>query len=95
MIYILLFIITIEGYVIYNLLTKVERYERVLLNQSQLISYLSNTIYEMNVKLKEIDNKGTFESDDEVGFFFSELKQMQSTLNQFLETDVPKEKNPS
>ena len=34
-------------------------------------------------KLKEVDHKGSFKSDDEVGFFFEEIKQIQDTLNQF------------
>jgi hypothetical protein len=93
MIYLLLLVITVECYVIYNLLMKVEKYEKTLLEQSQFLNGLFDVIYDMNIKLKEIDDKGTFESDDEVGFFFTELKQMQSTLNQFIENDVSKEEN--
>lgn len=37
-----------------------------------------------NRKLKEIDYKGSFESDDEVGFFYIELKKIQQELNEFL-----------
>jgi hypothetical protein len=50
------------------------------------ISYLnkiSDIIEFSDKKLKEVDRKGSFESDDEVGFFFEEIKQIQSTLNQF------------
>jgi hypothetical protein len=38
-----------------------------------------------NKKLKEIDYKGSFESDDEVGFFFKELKNIQEDINKFLQ----------
>ena len=34
-------------------------------------------------KLKEIDAKGSFESDDEVGFFFQQLKALQEILDTF------------
>jgi hypothetical protein len=34
-------------------------------------------------KLQEIDHKGTFKSDDEVGFFFKSIKQIQNILNDF------------
>lgn len=34
-------------------------------------------------KLKEIDARGTFETDDEVGIFFTNLKYMQQLLNNF------------
>ena len=34
-------------------------------------------------RLKKVDAKGTFKSDDEVGFFFQEIKQIQDILNDF------------
>ena len=37
------------------------------------------------IKLKEIDLRGAFESDDEVGFFFKELKAIQEDINNFLQ----------
>ena len=42
----------------------------------------------INNQLKQIDNKGTFEADDEVGFFFTELKELNSILNNIFETEV-------
>ena len=33
--------------------------------------------------MKEIDAKGSFESDDEVGFFFEQMKILQQQLNDF------------
>jgi hypothetical protein len=42
-------------------------------------------IDDANKKLKEIDYKGSFESDDEVGFFFKELKNIQDDINKFLQ----------
>ena len=40
-------------------------------------------IRSLDKKLKEIDARGTFSSDDEVGFFFQSIKQLQETLNGF------------
>jgi len=34
-------------------------------------------------RLKEIDAKGTFKSDDEVGFFFDQITEIQKILNEF------------
>ena len=34
-------------------------------------------------KIKEIDSKGTFTGDDEVGYFFQQLKYLQEQLNNF------------
>ena len=58
---------------------------------------LSERIEEADIKLRELDNKGTFESDDEVGYFFDFLKRMIgniNVLNQQVESinDTKKEK---
>lgn len=37
----------------------------------------------MDVRLKQIDSKGTFAADDEIGWFFDQIKVMQSKLNNF------------
>ena len=47
-----------------------------------------DTLRELNAtitdkKLKEIDNKGSFESDDKIGFFFKAIKHIQDILNDF------------
>ena len=46
--------------------------------------------------MKTIDDKGTFESDDEVGFFFEQLKGLQLLLDDVFENeeteDAKKEK---
>ena len=37
------------------------------------------------LNLKLIDEKGTFEADDEVGFFFEELKEIGKLLDNLFE----------
>ena len=44
---------------------------------------LSNTIKASEQKIKEVDAKGIFSSDDEVGFFMQTLKYLQDQLNNF------------
>jgi len=82
--------VVILGYTTFNLLRKLEKQEDVINNQAEILaSYLSylNKISDIiefsDKKLKEVDHKESFKSDDEVGFFFEEIKQIQSTLNQF------------
>ena len=36
-------------------------------------------------KLKTIDDSGHFESDDEIGFFFNQVKNMQSLFDELFE----------
>ena len=59
----------------------INAYENIILN-------ISNTIETIKIQLKTIDDKGTFESDDEVGFFFSEIKQLGNDLENLFETEV-------
>ena len=42
---------------------------------------LKTRMNESNSKLKQIDRMGSFESDDETGFIFSELRDMVDELN--------------
>jgi hypothetical protein len=90
LIYILIVFILILMYTTYNLLRKNEKLEDIIENQSKILSgymtYLnkiSDIIDHSNKRLKEIDTKGSFESDDEIGFFFEQLKSIQQILNQF------------
>jgi len=62
-------------------LKRINNYEEIILN-------INNTIENIKHQLKIIDNKGTFESDDEVGFFFDEIKQLGNELNNLFETEV-------
>ena len=80
---ILAILVIILGYFTWNLMRKVEKYEDVAQFQQNYIENLSNVIRESSKKIKEIDANGTFESDDEVGYFFGMLKEVQSILDEF------------
>jgi hypothetical protein len=41
----------------------------------------------MNKEIKKIDHKGSFESDDEVGYFYKEFKRIINELNTLGEED--------
>lgn len=76
-------IIVLLVYTNYNLLKKNEKCEDIIKSYENYMVNLSNTIDFSNNKLKEIDRKGTFDSDDEIGFFFQQLKYLQEQLNDF------------
>lgn len=80
---ILVVILIVSSYIIRNLLFKLEKFEDVVENQAQYITAVGDLIKDSNEKLKEVDSKGTFKSDDEVGYFFETLKQIQHNLDQF------------
>ena len=73
---ILTIITTILGFALFNLLKKNETLE-------DFISKQSDAINECDKRVKEIDTRGTFSSDDEIGWFFKEIKKIQEALNEF------------
>ena len=65
----------------YNLLKNYEQSEEYVENLETWVNEFSKTITDMNRELKKIDGKGSFESDDEVGYFYKELKRIIHQLN--------------
>jgi len=80
---ILSIMVVILGYTTFNLLRKNEKQEDILLGYMSYLNKISDIIEISDKKLKEVDAKELFKSDDEVGFFFESIKQIQSILNQF------------
>ena len=71
------------GFITWNLMKKVEKYEDIAQYQQNYIDNLSTIIGESEKRLQEVDQRGTFQSDDEVGFFFNTIKEIQRVLDQF------------
>jgi uncharacterized membrane protein YukC len=84
--FILLIVIiaAVIGYIIWNLLTKVEKLETVIDAQEKYILDFYNLVKTSEDKIKEIDSKQLFQSDDEVGFFFTNLKTIQEALSDYI-----------
>jgi len=80
---ILSILVVILGFTTFNLLMKNEQAEDIIMSQDTFISKFMDTVNKADAKLKQIDHKGSFESDDEIGFFFKEVKNIQATLNEF------------
>lgn len=74
-------------YGIYNTIRKLEKLEEVVDTQVVYIRKISDIISDSRDNINKLDQKGAFESDDEVGSFFKSLKQIQQILNTFI---VPK-----
>ena len=73
---ILTIITTILCFALFNLLKKNEILEDFISKQSEAVRACDN-------RLKEIDNKNIFYADDEIGWFFQEVKKIQEALNEF------------
>ena len=80
--YILLSAIAITlGWTTFNLTRKVERLETWIESYAQRIQDTQRV-------LKEIDQKGNFEADDEVGVIFTAIKEAIDELNEITETEL-------
>ena len=73
-------IITASFFIIRNLLKKIENTEDVIKEYEDFISKQSEAINACDVRLKEIDDKGIFYSDDEIGWFFKRSSKKSKKL---------------
>ena len=76
-------LVLILGYTTFNLMRKNEKAEDVINSYQTYIIDVTETIEFIDVRLKEIDEKGAFKSDDEIGFFFERIKLLNTTLKSF------------
>tara|TARA_Y100000593_G_scaffold74764_1_gene137769 strand:+ start:278 stop:577 length:300 start_codon:yes stop_codon:yes gene_type:complete len=77
---ILFIIIIILGFFFKKALDRISYYE-------ELYTDLDSVVNESSEKLKLIDDSGHFESDDEIGFIFKEIKQIQKTISSLFDSD--------
>ena len=68
--------ISISFVAIRNLIKKNEAMEDFINKQSDAIAAC-------DTRLKQVDQKGVFYADDEIGWFFEEVKKIQDALNEF------------
>ncbi len=83
-------LVVILGYTTFNLLRKNEKQEDILQGYMVYLNKISQTIEAADKKIQEIDIKGSFKSDDEVGFFFQQIQSIQTILNTFIIKNVEK-----
>ena len=66
-------------------LKRITQYEEFILQIQQIVTFATE-------KMKQVDARGHYESDDETGFFFKQLKELQLTLDGVFETEQLEEK---
>jgi len=67
----------------YLLIRKNNKLESIVSEQQNYIDAISIIINDSNETIKQLDARGAFEADDEVGTFFRNLKEIQEVLNSF------------
>ncbi len=70
-----------EGYVIWNLIRKTELLET-------WVEEFTQRIETVQTDLKVIDDKGAFESDDEVGTIFEQIKETVNQLDDLIGEEI-------
>ena len=81
---VLVVILIVFTYILRNLLIKVEKYEDVVRDQVQYLQNISNAVGKGQKHLKKLDERGVFQSDDEVGYYFEQMKTIQDELNRYM-----------
>lgn len=76
-------LVVILGYTTFNLLRKNERAEDIVNQYNEYLTEFNKQIKFTSKRLKEIDAKGTFKSDDEIGWFFTQIKNLQEGIERF------------
>jgi hypothetical protein len=82
--------VVVLGFTTINLLRKNEKQEDILTGYMTYLNKISQTIEAADKKMQEVDAKGSFKSDDEVGFFFQQIQNIQTILNAFIIKNVEK-----
>jgi len=84
--FILFFLISVvSSTLLYFSLRRINQYEELLLQFQQVVEFATE-------KMKQVDSRGHYESDDETGFFFEQLKDMQGLFDGIFETEELQEK---
>jgi len=82
---IILAVTTLLGAIaIRNLMIKVERYEDITVDQTKYLQNISELIKDSQKHLKDLDEKGIFEGEDEVGYFFNQMMNVQKELDRYM-----------
>jgi len=75
--------VVILGFTTWNLLSKTEKQEDIIISYDNFVNEYSKQLDIADKRLKEIDEKDLFKSDDEIGWFFKNLKRLQNDLSNF------------
>jgi hypothetical protein len=79
---ILFFLISVSSItLVYFSLKRINEYEGLILEFQRIIEFATT-------KMKQVDARGHYEADDETGFFFEQIKQVQELLNGIFENET-------
>ena len=77
------FLVCFLVFLIVRLANKNESLEELVLIQDETIISISNLVKDSDERIRVIDYRGSFETDDEIGFFFKNLKEINKTIVEY------------
>ena len=87
-VYIMLGVLIVLFYVVWNLLRKVERLEDEIEKSDEQIESIYKKISESYKRMQDADRLGSFESDDESGFIWNQVKSILDDLKKEYNLDA-------
>jgi hypothetical protein len=81
--YITITLLVASCYATINMFWKMEKLEKIVDQQNQYITNISELIELSNKKIGESEVAQAFKADDDIGFFFETLQEIQTQLNSF------------
>ena len=76
-------LVVVLGFTTFNLLKKNEKQEDILASYITYLDQFSRIIELSDERLKKIDERGIFKNDDEIGFMYEQIKELQRVLSNF------------
>lgn len=90
----MILVIASLSYAVWNLLRKVEKYEDDIQLKDEFLKKFKSMVEETGNKMRKVDEKGLFESEDETGFIYKDLRDLTLGLNSYFQnyvTDMPEQ----
>lgn len=79
-----LLILGIGFWLIRSLIIKNKKLNEIVEKQNKYLNEMYETITYTGTRIKQIDKNGIFQGDDEVGFFFTAMKDLQEQLTEYI-----------
>jgi hypothetical protein len=80
-----IWIVSVIGYIIWNLFQKNKKLEALVLGQQTFINGIKESMRDINKAAEQIDSKLWVQSDPEFLSLMENVKTMQNSINQFIE----------
>jgi hypothetical protein len=79
----LLWVITILGYIFRNLWLRIQKLEKIANDQAAFIADAKSTVNQITTIFEEVDQENIFRANDYVGQMWLQLKSLNETLKNY------------